>query len=567
VCATNKPMLRYLRVTNFAILSDVSLELSDGFNVLTGETGAGKSLIVDAVALLRGGRASADIPRKGSNEAVVEAIFEVPDDLADRVARQLEAAGLPAEPELLVRRVIQRGGRSRTYVNGALTTAARLADLGAVLVDLSGQHQHQGLVDPKRHREILDSFAGCGELIDTMAEAYDGLSETRAALDALSGDAESIEDRIDYLRFQLDELDAAAPQPGEDEDLERQRAQLQSVDQLQNGSRTAEALAYSGDDAAVDRLASAAAALDRLAGIDARLDEPRRLLQEARTLAQEAAASLRDYAEDLDADPARLAEVDDRLALLARLQRKHGGTLTDVIARRDELRADLDRLTHRDSELAELALAHKKAQANAQAVARRITRERKKAAGRLAKQAGQALAELGMQAAELQVVVQALQLGASGADRVEVLLAANPGEAAKPLSKVASGGELSRIMLALKLVLRRADAVATYVFDEVDAGIGGATAEVVGRQIRGVANTRQVLCVTHLAQIAAFADTHFTVTKTIEAGRTETAVTRLDAVATRNEISRMLGGAKVTAQARAHAEQMLAAARRHDHRA
>ncbi len=555
-------MLRHLRVTNFAILSDVSMELGEGFNVLTGETGAGKSLIVEAVSLLRGGRASADIPRKGAKEAVVEAIFEVPDDLADRVAGLLDAAGLPAEPELLVRRVIQRGGRSRTYVNGALTTAGRLAEIGAVLVDLSGQHQHQGLVDPRRHREILDAFSGCGDLVDEMSEAYQRLRAARAAIDALAGDAESIEDRIDYLRFQLDELDAAAPQPGEDEELERQRAQLQSVDQLQTGARTAEALAYSGDDAAVDRLAGAAAALDRLGEIDARLDEPRRQLEEARALAEEAATSLRDYADRLDADPARLAEVDDRLALLARLQRKHGGTLADVIARRDELHSDLDKLTHRDSELADLQLARNKAQANAEAVGRRLTRARNKAASRLAKQTGQALAELGMETAVLHVAIEPRELGPTGADRVEVTLAANPGEAAKPLSKVASGGELSRIMLALKLVLRRADAVATYVFDEVDAGIGGATAEVVGRQIRGVANTRQVLCVTHLAQIAAFADTHFHVAKAVDDERTETTVTRLDAKATRNEISRMLGGANVTARARAHAEEMLAAARR-----
>ncbi len=555
-------MLRYLRVTNFAILSDVSLELGEGFNVLTGETGAGKSLIVEAVSLLRGGRASADIPRKGAREAVVEAIFEVPDDLADRVADWLDATGLPAEPELLVRRVVQRGGRSRTYVNGALTTAGRLAELGAVLVDLSGQHQHQGLVDPRRHREILDAFAGCGELVDEMAAAYEGLRAAQAAIDALAGDAESIEHRIDYLRFQLDELDAADPQPGEDEELGRRRAQLQSVDQLQTGARTAEALAYAGDDAAVDRLAGAAAALDRLGEIDARLDEPRRQLEEARTLAEDAATSLRDYADKLDADPARLAEVDDRLALLARLQRKHGGALADVIARRDELRADLDRLTHRDSELADLELARKKAQSNAAAVGRRLTRARKKAAVRIGKQTGEALAELGMEAATLHVAIEPREIGATGADRVEMTLAANPGEPAKPLSKVASGGELSRIMLALKLVLRRADAVATYVFDEVDAGIGGATAEVVGRQIRGVANTRQVLCVTHLAQIAAFADVHFLVAKTVEQGRTETTVTRLDAKATRDEISRMLGGAKVTARARAHAKEMLAAARR-----
>jgi DNA repair protein RecN (Recombination protein N) len=550
-------MLRHLRVTNFAILSDVSLDLSDGFNVLTGETGAGKSLIVEAVSLLRGGRASADIPREGAKEAVVEAIFEVPDDLAARVGALLEAAGLPSEDDVLVRRVIQRGGRSRTYVNGALTTASRLADLGAVLVDLSGQHQHQGLVDPRRHRAILDAFAGNAALVEEMAAAWERVRDARAAIDALSGDAASLQDRIDYLRFQVDELDQAKLVPGEDDELTAERARLAAVDQLLAGARRAEELAYSGDDAALDRLAAAAAELERLAAIDARLAEPRQQLEEARTLAEEAALALRGYADDLDGDPERLAEVEDRLDLLKRLGRKHGGSLADVLARGDALRAELARLQNRDGEIESLQLAVVTATANAEAVARRLSKARKTAAARLANKVGAALGELGMAAATLDVAIDARELGASGADHVELRLAANVGEAAKPLTKVASGGELSRIMLALKLVLRRADEVGTYVFDEVDAGIGGATAQVVGEQIRAVADTRQVLCVTHLAQIAAFADAHFSVAKSIVDGRTETTVTPLAAAARRDEISRMLGGAKITKRSRAHAEELL----------
>jgi len=554
-------MLRHLRVTNFAILSDVSLDLSDGFNVLTGETGAGKSLVVEAVNLLRGGRASADIPRAGADEAVVEAIFEVPDDLQVRVAELLDEAGLPSEEDLLVRRVIQRGGRSRTYVNGALTTASRLASLGAVLVDLSGQHQHQGLVDPKRHLAILDAFAGHDELVAEMTEAHARLRDAEAALAALAGDTGSIEDRIDYLRFQLEELDAADPRDGEDAELEQERARLHAVDQLLSAAHRAEALAYADDDAAVDRLAAAARELERLVDVDDRLAEPRGQLGEARALAEDAAAALRRYTDELDADPQRLAEVDDRLDLLARLKRKHGGTLADVVARRDELRVELDRLTHRDSELAALELALKTARANADAVARRLSASRRRAAKRLAKQAGAALAELGMETAKISVGIEPRPLSGSGADQIEVSLAANVGEEAKPLAKVASGGELSRIMLALKLVLRRADEVATYVFDEVDAGIGGATAQVVGKQIRAVADTRQVLCVTHLPQIAAYADAHFHVAKSIVDGRTETAVEQLEGTARRDEISRMLGGAQLTKKARAHADEMLKAAR------
>ncbi|RMH37018.1 MAG: DNA repair protein RecN [Deltaproteobacteria bacterium] len=554
-------MLRHLRVTNFAILSDVSLDFSDGFNVLTGETGAGKSLIVEAVNLLRGGRASADIPRKGADEAVVEAIVEVPDDLAPRVDALVDAAGLPREPELLIRRVVQRGGRSRTYVNGALTTASRLADIASVLIDLSGQHQHQGLVDANRHRDILDAFAGHDELVARMRAAYAALADADRALAALSGDAASIEERMDYLRFQVDEIDAVAPVPGEDEELERERARLHAVDQLLAGARGAEELAYSGDGAAIDQLAAAIAALSRAAAVDDALDAPRQQLEEARALIEDAAATLRDYAETLDADPARLAEVEDRLEALARLKRKHGPTLDDVLARAGELRAELDALANRDGECARLERERQRARAEAEAIARELTAARRKAGRRLARAVGDALAQLGMADAALDVQIAPRDLGPAGGDRVELRLAANPGEEAKPLAKVASGGELSRIMLALKLVLRRAEPVATYVFDEVDAGIGGATAEVVGRQIRQIANARQVLCVTHLAQIAAFADTHFRVSKQIVDGRTETEVVRLDGAARTEEISRMLSGARLTRRARAHAEELLRAAR------
>lgn len=556
-------MLRHLRVTNFAILSDVSLELSEGFNVFTGETGAGKSLIVEAVNLLRGGRASADIPRAGAKEAVVEAIVELPDDLQATADGLLAEAGLPPADggELLVRRVIQRGGRSRTYVNGALTTAGRLAELGALLVDLSGQHEHQGLVDPKRHRGILDQFGEAAELVGEMAEAYERWRAADAALAELVGDEREIAERQEYLRFQIEELDDARLEPGEDEQLERERARLQSVDQLMTGVGRAEQLAYGGEEAAYDALASALHELERAEAIDDELAGPRQQLEEARALIEEAAATLRSYGDRLDADPARLDEVEQRLAVIARLSRKHGGALADVIARRDELRAELDRLDNRDERAAELQAERDQARVAATAMATRLTVARRAAARALGKRVATYLGELGMPEAKLSVRIDPRELGPDGADRVELLLASNPGEDAKPLARIASGGELSRIMLAFKRALRAADAVATYVFDEVDAGIGGATAEVVGRQIRAIADRRQVLCVTHLAQIAAFADSHFYVAKAVVDGRTETEVTRLGDAPRRDEISRMLGGLRTSERARAHADEILRAAR------
>jgi DNA repair protein RecN (Recombination protein N) len=615
-------MLRHLRVTNFAILSDVAIDFGEGFNVLTGETGAGKSLIVEAVNLLRGGRASADIPRAGADEAVVEAIFEVPADLAPGVRQVLREAGLPAslddadadadaaagpeadagdggvedaagersagpgagdadqagaaEPfEVLVRRVIQRGGRSRTYVNGALTTARRLAELGGWLVDLSGQHQHQGLVDARRHRAILDAFAGNQELVAEMRAAWERLRAAERAIADAGGNASAVQDRMDYLRFQLDELERAALQPGEDQVLEQERGKLVSVDRLEAGTRKAETLIAGGDFAggfgsessasgAVDLLARAHREVERLVEIDSELGEVARQLEEARVVAEEAAGSLRHYADRLEGDPERLAWVEDRLALIGRLARKHGGShggsINALLARADELRAELHALENRDQRLVELERGRQRAENAALSAAVALTRARQEAADVLCQGVARYLGELGMAAATLSVRIDPRPLGPDGADHVELLLASNKGEDAKPLARIASGGELSRIMLALKLSLRRADEVATYVFDEVDSGIGGPTAEVVGRQIRALGDQRQVLCVTHLPQIVAFADRHFHVAKYEVEGRTETEVRALGVRERREEMARMLGGLKITKSARAHAEAMLEAA-------
>ena len=550
-------MLRHLRVTNFAILSDVSIDLGPGLNVLTGETGAGKSLIVDAVNLLRGGRASADIPRAGTDEAVVEASFEVPTDLRQRVRARLAEAGLPDEEEMVVvRRLINRGGRSRVYVNGALTTAGRLAEIGELLVDLSGQHQHQGLVDAQRHREILDEVAARPEAVAAMAAAWRELEAIEAEL--ASGGAAP--ERADFLRFQLEEIDAAGLAAGEDEALVRERTRLASLEKLESGARAAREYLYDGDDSAVERLDAAGRELDRLVVLDDRLSDAARAVGEARVLVEDAAARVRAYADRLEGEPGRIEEIDDRLALLARLKRKHGRTVEEVLARAAALRGELESIEGAAVRRAGLEDARERAARTASARAAELTAIRKAAAAELARAVGAVLAELGMGAATLAVAIEPREIAASGADRVELMLCANRGEEPKPLSKVASGGELSRIMLALKLVLRRADPVATYVFDEVDAGIGGGTAEVVGQKIRAVAAHRQVLCVTHLPPIAALADRHFRVSKSEADGRTETAVAALSAAARRDELARMLGGLTITAEARAHAEAMLVAA-------
>lgn len=561
-------MLKHLRVTNFAILSDVEIALGSGMNALTGETGAGKSLIVEAVNLLRGGRASADIPRAGTDEAVVEAIVEVPEDLRVRIAQLLAAAGLPLGEgdcgdevgELFIRRIIARGGRSRTYVNGALTTAARLAELGALLVDLSGQHQHQGLVDPGRHRGILDAFAGVSAEVEAMAEAWREVVTIEQSLAALEGDEQTREARLELLRFVVTEIEQAGLRLGEDAELELERTRLGSAVQLGHGARAAEELLYGADDSARDRIAAAERELERVARIDPALANVARTLSEVRTLVEEAASELRHYAERIELDPERLAEIEDRLALIKRLARKHGGGIAEALVKAEAMRGELATLTHRDEHLVELRQRQGQARERAELAAAALSARRRQAAGRLEREVGAALAELGMAAARLFVAVEPRPLGPGGGDHVELLLASNKGEETRPLAKVASGGELSRIMLAMKLVLRRADQVATYVFDEVDSGIGGATAAVVAGQIRQVAQHRQVLCVTHLPQIAAAAEHHFHVEKFEQDGRTETRVNKLGAAGRKDELARMLGG-HATARARAHAAELLEEAR------
>ncbi|MBP9087588.1 MAG: AAA family ATPase, partial [Kofleriaceae bacterium] len=409
-------MLRHLRVTNFAILSDVSIELGPGMNVLTGETGAGKSLIVEAVNLLRGGRASADIPRTGADEAVVEAIVEVPQDLQRQVAAVLEGAGLPCSEgdgsDVFIRRVIQRGGRSRTYVNGALTTAAKLADLGALLIDLSGQHEHQGLVDPAKHLEIIDALSGEPSLLATVQAAWSELAHLRSQITGLSGQERDREARVDFLRYQIEELDTIAPRDGEDLILDAERQTLAAVDQLSSAARISEELLYGASECAHDRVAKALRELDKAQRFDPRLGDIARIVGEAKTLIVEAANELRHYADKLDSDPERLAWVDDRLATLRRLMRKHGGDLANVLSKATELRSEMASFEKRDESLGQLHAQTSKAEAATVAAASRLREARKRAAARLEREVGAALAELAMGSARLTVVLEPRELNA-----------------------------------------------------------------------------------------------------------------------------------------------------------
>jgi DNA repair protein RecN (Recombination protein N) len=568
-------MLTSLRIHDFALLDDVELELGPGMNVLTGETGAGKSLLVAAVALLRGGRASAEVVRTGADEARVEAIFEPPHGpAADALAERMAQAGVEPDDEgLIVKRVIGKSGRGRVYLNSGAATVGALAEVAGVLIELAGQHEHQTLSDPARHLDVLDGFAALDDQRRSMAAAFAQLVSSSDALEAASLDERTKRDREEFLRFQVRELEEAAPRPGEEEELRLERDRLRSVEKLVTGARRAEFSLYSREGAIVEELGAFSREFGELGRLDPRLVAIGKQLDEARIVLEDAASELVRYVDSLEANPGRLEEVEDRLHLLGRLLRKHGVETAAALAeRRASLEAELELLGNGEARRVELGRALAEARAEAARLAADLGRARRKAAQDLAGRVEKLLAELAMGGARIEVQVTALapqrgesdalvvdghRLTSFGWDRVEFLLSANRGEELRPLGKVASGGELSRIMLALKRILSRADQVATYVFDEVDTGIGGSVADVVGRQIRQVADEKQVICITHLAQIAAYADRHFRVEKTTTGGRVRTLVRQLTDEERRDEIARMLGGARITEKARAHADEML----------
>jgi len=572
-------MLTTLRITGFAVVDQVEVRFGPGLNVLTGETGAGKSLLVGALHLVLGGRMSADLLREGADEASVEALFELP---ADHPAlARLEAAGVPARAaaedgvaELLVRRVVSRAGRGRVFVNGTLCTVAILEGALRGVVDVTGQHEHVSLLDPATHLDLLDAFAGAGApggLRSRYRESFDALAALVREERALADDEGERVRRADYLTFQLEELETVDPQPGEDATLDQERKVLAGAARLAEAARGAEALAYGEEGSAAERIGQALRALQDAATLDPRLEETLALLRSAAAEVDEAGRALSRYAGAMAGDPERLAEVDDRIAALRGLARKHGGSLEAALSRREAMKAELAGLAGAEGRRGEVARAVAERAREASLIAGELGRERRKAAQAFCKAVAGELTGLAMSRCRVEVAfsepagaieVAGEKLGAAGAETGEILIAPNPGEPARPLARVASGGELSRVLLAVKRALSRVDPVRSYVFDEVDAGIGGAVAEAVGRALTDVARDRQVICVTHLPQVAAFADRHARVEKRVAGGRTTTGVVPLEGEGERRaEVARMLAGQTVTASALEHAAALISAAR------
>jgi DNA repair protein RecN (Recombination protein N) len=552
-------VLTLLRIFGFALIDELELPFGPGLTAITGETGAGKSILVDALGLLRGGRGGADVIRTGRDEARVEAILEVPPGSAARA--RLEADGREVGEGLVVRRLIARNGRGRAHLGGALATAADLAGMVAGFIDIASQHDQQSLTDPDSQLAILDAFAENEVLRSEMAEAYAARAAAHAALEGFSADARARAEREDLLRFQLGELEAARPEPGEDEALAVERERLRGAERFFAATARGEETLYAGDGAVGGRIAAVLRDLAPLAALDPALAPIVESLGSAQAAVEDAARELGRYARGMRADPARLTEVEERLFLLQRLCRKHGGSVADLVARQAALRSELAELGSFEEGLAARQAAATASDARASGAAAALSASRREAARVLERKVSAGLRELGFASARLPVQLEARELGPNGADRVRLLFAPNPGEEPRPLAKIASGGELSRVMLAVKQALARTDEVLTYVFDEIDAGVGGGTAEVIGRKLKRLAADRQVIVITHLPQVAAFADAHIRVTKTAARGKTRVEIERLDEAERPAEIARMLAGAAPSRQASAHAAEMLRNAR------
>jgi len=559
-------MLTELRISNFAVIERLGLEFSKGLQVLTGETGAGKSIIVDAIALLIGERASSDQIRAEADEAVLEAAFTLAS--ANGVCARLRDAGLlgPQDTELIIRRVLSRSGRHRIYINGNLASLTLLQSLAGTLADIHGQHEQQSLLSSHAQLDMLDAFGRLKDLREEYAARYERWQAHRRALKDEEEAASQRGAREDMLRFQVEEIERAQIHSGEEDSLTAERHRLSYARRLAELAQEAYDVLYGGEAAILGSLGLVATRLRELTAIDRSVGDWTSQCQEAEAQLRDLAMQLRDYRERLEADPERLETIEDRLDVLQRLKTKYGGSLEAVIARGQELKRELEAVTSSESRLAALRDALSKEYAQLEALAARLTEGRQRAASRLATKVGEELVSLRMQHTRFSIGVESDPgeggLGPAGRDRVAYLLSANPGEALQSLARVASGGELSRVMLALKTVLAEADQVPVLIFDEVDAGIGGAVAATMGRRLRDLARFHQVFCITHLPQIASQAGAHYVVEKSVAKGRTVTRVRQLDSEERREEIARMLAGTTITRAARETAAEMIGEAER-----
>ena len=563
-------MLIELRVENYAVIDSVVVPFGAGLNLLTGETGAGKSILIDALSLLLGEKASSDIVRHGTEKAVVSAVFEA---ASEAVAAVLDANGMDSdETQIIVRREIAASGKSRVFINNQPATVAVLKQLAPHLAIIHAQNESVLAFDPPARLALLDAAAALDS--EPVAQAYRSWIEVRERIGELEHDEQDRLRMLDLWNFQAKEIESLRPEPGEDRKLEAEKRVLANAERLFQAAMAAYDALYEGATSAISSLRAAMKQIEELARFDAKFQQPLGELDSARITVDDLAETLRGYAEGIDASPERLAEVEDRLAALDRLRRKYGKSIDDVLVYGEEIRSKINQMENKDQLLHELKRELAVKASGYLDLSRGLSRKRFAAARKLEKIVEAEINDLAMKA-RFQIEVSGSDeeenWSGTGFDLVRYLISANPGEPLGPVEEIASGGELSRVMLALKASLEASPIAPagngrkakdhgrqrTLVFDEIDAGIGGRAAEAVGRKLKALGQSKQVLCVTHLPQIAAFADHHFLIEKRESAGRAQTQIRQLAAEERKQEIARMLSGAKITEASLKNAEQML----------
>ena len=553
-------MLTELRIRNFAIIESLALPLSDGFNVLSGETGAGKSIIVGALGFLLGERGSSDLIRTGADKATVEGVFDISD--LPSIASMIDERGIDAdEGTVVLKREISNAGRGRAWANGSPVTATVLGEIGRALVNLHGQHEAQTLLDGESQRAILDEFGGSTALASEVADAHSTLSSIKREIALLSSRKSDAEKRADYLRHVVREIEEARLAPGEDTRLEDEARVLENADELRSLAQGISALLSREDEGILERLASVNRSLSSVQRVDPAGGRLQELFDSGFYALDELARAVDDYARSVDLDPDRLDAVRRRREVIYSLVKKYGPSLDDVIETGRRSRTELDLVDSGSFDLAQLQARLSTASEKLSGLARKLTSARSSAAKKLAKAVDAVLPDLGMNGGKFGVILEPKEsIDENGAEEVEFRVALNVGHDARPLARVASGGELSRVMLALKTILARADSVPTLVFDEVDAGIGGKVGLQVGDTLRRVAEHHQVFAISHLPQIAARAHNHIVVAKAAKSGVTTADVTVLEGATRVVEIARMLGGDPESKVSRAHAKELLESA-------
>lgn len=555
-------MLTELSIRNFAIIDEMKVSFAGGLNVLTGETGAGKSIIIGAVSLLLGDRASSDMIRSFEDSAVVEAFFHIGNQKVLR--EKLLQMGFSDTEELVLKRIVTRSGKNRVYINGQMATLVMLSNLAESLINICGQHEHQVMMNAENHIDILDEFGDLLWLRSEYNQLYDQYQSLRDEVRNLLTVKKNRGEMEDLLRFQQKEINDAGICAGEEISLLEEKKVLSNVRKLMDYAGTVHETLYVKNGSILEDFRGVVANIKEIKKIDQGLKLKEQDIENLYYQLQEVALAVRDYEKNLAYDPGRLAVVEERLDLLGRLKRKYGGTIEGILAKQRQIEAELKTISSVDEEIKQLSVRIEAKMSEMMEKAKMLSHKRRETASVLKEAIGAEIHTLRMEDAVFEVVFRnhltdagGPSITPKGIDDIEFYLATNVGEAIKPLNRIASGGELSRIMLALKKVLAKTGSVGTIVFDEVDTGIGGATAEVVGRKLKDVSLHHQIICITHLPQIACFGKRHYRVVKTVLNGRTVTSMDMLSNEERLDEIARMLGGAKLTKKTREHAREML----------